>query len=176
MIGLLFWLITGICLLLAGRHKNNWLQGLGIIIILGSPWLLGLFGTPSLATLGLAAGLRQRHAITLPLALWFWVGGGLLYASALGFISIDLYAAGDAPRVLLVWLGLGLLLAARAQHLPLILAWMLGLALRWAGLLESSNLWNIILDPLAWVALLFARSAWSWRAEIKTAGGSLKPF
>jgi len=98
------------------------------------------------------------------LALWFWVGGGGLYASALGFISIDFYAAGDAPRALLAWMGLGLLLAWRAQHWPLVLAWLLGLLMRWNGLLESSNLWDLMLDPLACIALSLARSSWSWRA------------
>jgi hypothetical protein len=143
---------------------NYWLQGLGVAVILSAPWLLGILGTLSFATLGFAAGLRQRHSITLPLALWFWVGGGGLYASALGFISIDFYAAGDAPRALLAWMGLGLLLAWRAQHWPLVLAWLLGLLMRWNGLLESSNLWDLMLDPLACIALSLARSSWSWRA------------
>jgi hypothetical protein len=164
MTGLIFWLMIGVFLLHAGHKKNYWLQGLGVTVILGSPWLLGILGTPSLATLGLAAGLRQRQSITLPLALWFWVGGGLLYASALGFIATDLYASGDAPRLLLGWFGSGLLLAWRAQHHGLIIAWLLGLALRRAGLLESDNLWNLMIDPLACIALLFLRSVWSWRA------------
>jgi len=171
MTGLLLWILAGMLMVHAGHRKNYWLQGLGILIIFGSPWLLGILSAPSLASLGLLAGLRRRIPVTLPLALWFWIGGGLLYASTLGFIAADFYAAGDAPRALLFWLGLGLTLAWRAQHRPLMLAWLLGLAMRRAGILESDNLWNIMLDPLAWVALLFMPSAWSWRAGTETARG-----
>lgn len=171
MTGLLVWLILGAILVYAGRYGNCWLQGLGVTVILASPWLLGVLATPSLAMLGLAAGLRQRCSITLPLALWFWLGGGLLYASTLGFIATDIYAEGDAPRVLLVWFGLGMLLAGRAGHRPLLLAWMLGLLLRRLGLLDSSNLWNMMLDPLTLIAIPFFRSTWSWTQKSNRISG-----
>lgn len=121
--------------------------------------LRGLWGDPSITTLQLLAltltgkvpqSLRSGYRAPAVIAL----SGLALYASALGPWNLDLYRFGYQPALL------GGILAAVA-----LAAWWRGQAwwlwlltidlFAWrAGCLESSNLWDTLLDPLLMLAML----------------------
>lgn len=84
------------------------------------------------------------------IALVLVMAGLGLYASALGWLSVDLYALGYQPQLLLLLLAFALLLLHR--HHPE-LAWVGVLALlmaAWPAAHESINLWDRMLDPVLW--------------------------
>ncbi|MCX7206936.1 MAG: hypothetical protein NT086_13330 [Proteobacteria bacterium] len=149
--GLLLWGTTGAALACSGWKKNRVLITIGALIILGSPWLLGLLSFPSLATAGLACGLLFKQKLRPALAGWLLISGLALYSSALGFWAFDAYALGYAPQVLLIWCAISLALAWQQGHKALALAWLLALALFPLGVLESVNLWDAMLDPMAMI-------------------------
>lgn len=121
--------------------------------------LRGLWGDPSITALQLLAlafvgrtPAALRHGWRMPAAIALL--SLALYASALGPWNIDLYRLGYQPAVLLAALGAIALLAWwRGQPLCL---WLLAIdLLAWrAGLLESSNFWDTLLDPLLMSVML----------------------
>lgn len=149
--GLLFWGITGALLVAAGWKKNRRITLAGAVIFFATPWLLGLFSALSLATVGLTAGLLFKQKLRPLLAGWLLVSGLMLYSSALGFQTMDLYALGYAPQAILIWAAVSLALAWQQGHRALACCWLLALALYPLGALESVNLWDAMLDPVAMV-------------------------
>ncbi|STQ89697.1 hypothetical protein [Iodobacter fluviatilis] len=149
--GLLLWGTTGATLAAAGWKKNRLLIAAGVLLILASPWLLGLLSMPSLATLGLACGVLFKQKLRPALAGWLLLSGLALYSSALGFWAFDVYVLGYAPQVLLIWCAISLALAWQQGHKALAIAWLLALALFPLGVLESANLWDALLDPMAMI-------------------------
>ncbi|WP_293933529.1 hypothetical protein [Iodobacter sp.] len=160
--GLLLWALSGAALIAAGWKKNRLLISSGLIVLLGSPWLLGLFSAPSLAMLGLAAGLLLKQKLRPLLAIWLLLSGLALYASALGFIAYDIYALGYAPQVILIWCAISLGLAWQQGHRALAYAWLAALALYPLGILESRNLWDAMLDPVAMLVGGVSLLRWLW--------------
>lgn len=124
----------------------------------GLAWLSrGLFADISVVGMGVAACLLFRLRIEAPnwlLLAWGCVGL-VLYASALGFIKIDLYAAGFAPRALLVLLVLWIVLNG---YISPLLAWVMVLALSLFMIhgMDSRNLWDYFIDPISWIVLIIA--------------------
>jgi len=132
--------------------------------------LRGLWGDPSVTTLQLLVlalvgktppelrdGWRAPALITLLAAA--------LYASALGPWNFDLYRLGYQPAALVAILGAIALLAWwRGQTLYL---WLLAIdLLAWrTGWLESTNLWDALLDPLLAFALLALALRNAYRAH-----------
>jgi hypothetical protein len=136
-------------------------------------YLRGVFGDLSVTTVVLLAAAlgpllagREWVAERERAALLAAVGAAalLLYPLALGLTYVDPYAAGYGSYLLLGALALvsGGAWLARRQLLVAVIA--LALAAWLAGLLESQNLWDYLLDPLvagyAWVRWLRGR----WRA------------
>jgi len=121
--------------------------------------LRGLWGDPSITTLQLLVlalvgrtppELRDGWRVPALLTLL----AAALYATALGPWNFDLYRLGYQPAALVAILGAIALIAWwRGQTLYL---WLLAIdLLAWrAGLLESTNLWDALLDPLLAFALV----------------------
>lgn len=121
--------------------------------------LRGLIGDPSITTVQLLVlSLAGRTPAALSRG---WVApaalvllGLLLYPAALGALDWDIYRAGYQPALLLALLALPALAAwSRGQSLAL---WLLGIDLLAfaAGLPESTNLWDSLIDPLLFLAAL----------------------
>ncbi|MEN9657867.1 MAG: hypothetical protein RL571_1332 [Pseudomonadota bacterium] len=160
--GLLLWALSGAALIAAGWQKNRLLSISGLVILIASPWLLGLLSAPSLAMLGLASGLLLKHKLRPLLAAWLLLSGLVLYASALGFIAYDIYALGYAPQIILIWCAISLSLALQQGHRALAYAWLAALALYPLGVLESRNLWDAMLDPIAMIVGGVSLLRWLW--------------
>jgi hypothetical protein len=166
------WLLLMWCLQRAARvcglHMRGWrllvLSGASALGVLAVPiegleiarWVAGINANFSIPLTGLLAAAVWEDAFARPLfAPWEWttawcvgaIGGLLLYPMALGVGTIDPYAWGwrfsplfIASSALTAWLirkqnrfGIVMLLAIIAFHL---------------GLLESSNYWDFLLDPV----------------------------
>ncbi|HEY3432351.1 MAG TPA: hypothetical protein VGK09_07370 [Rhodocyclaceae bacterium] len=130
--------------------------------------LRGLWGDPSITTLQLLAlGLMGRSPTAFasgwraPLLLALI--GTIFYPLALGLGDFDPYRLGYQPWLLIAVLALpALVFWWRGQHLWL---WLLTIdLLAWAaGLPESPNLWDTLLDPLLVLACLFLAARNGWR-------------
>lgn len=129
---------------------------LGDLSIAG--WVRGATGDLSAATLALAGNAiftrltgrtlferRERNAL-----VWLVAGAALfLYPFALGWTPFDPYALGYGS-IALVALLLAVTLAAWRMGLKLVMVVVLAGALAClAGLYESRNLWDTLIDPLA---------------------------
>jgi hypothetical protein len=104
-----------------------------------------------LASAAVAPKLLDRQELRSLAA--FVIGGALLlYPMALGLSAFDPYALGfpGPARGLLVVLSLLAFLAWWRGRILLLLAILLGIGAYRLGLLESSNLWDYLLDP--WLA------------------------
>jgi hypothetical protein len=131
-------------------------------------YLRGQFGdlsVSSMALLALAAlsfplgrdllGERARKALYPAAAL----AALFLYPFALGFTYFDPYGAGYGSYVMLGALAVLTLAAWFARQHALVALLVLALAAQLAGVLESGNLWDYLLDPLlavyamSWCAL-----------------------
>jgi hypothetical protein len=163
------WLITRI-----GKRARLSALGAALLILLpihdgvsAAMALRGLWGDPSITALqllALSALGRTPAALTAG-----WRGPAVivamaaaLYPMALGFGDFDPYRLGYQPWLMLAVLGLAALVAWwRGQPLYL---WLLAVDLLAfaAGLPESTNLWDTLLDPLlAFAALiLMLRNGW----------------
>jgi len=132
--------------------------------------LRGLWGDPSITTLQLlvlawvgatpkAFGEDWRApAFVAALA-------AALYATALGPWNFDLYRFGYQPAALVAVLGAIALVAWwRGESLYLYLL-AIDLAAWRAGLLESTNLWDVLLDPLLMIAMLALAIRNGYRAD-----------
>lgn len=76
-----------------------------------------------------------------------------LYASSLGYLTIDLYSFGYEPQWMLLASGVLLLWAWRIQP-ALAIAWLIGIVSFACGLTKSRNLWDALFDPfLAFAAV-----------------------
>ncbi len=69
-----------------------------------------------------------------------------LYASVLGYLTIDLYGWGYEPQWFLVAVG-GVMLWAWQTQPALALAWLIGVVSFAAGMTPSRNLWDALFDP-----------------------------
>jgi hypothetical protein len=120
-------------------------------------YLRGQFGdlsVSSMVLLALAAlsfllgrdllGERSRKAIHPAVAL----AALLLYPFALGLTYFDPYGAGYGSHVMLGALAALALAAWFARQHALVAILVLSLAAQLAGVLESGNLWDYLLDPL----------------------------
>jgi hypothetical protein len=89
-----------------------------------------------------------------PLAAFVIGGAFFLYPMALGLTSFDPYALGfpGAARGLLLALALVALAAWWRGRILVLLAVLLGIGAYRLGVLESSNLWDYLLDPWLFVA------------------------
>lgn len=117
----------------------------------------GLVGDPSITTLQLlvlALAGRTPAAIThgwaVPAAIL--LPGLLLYPATLGALDIEVYRLGYQPWALVAVVAIPALLAWWRGH-PLAL-WLLTIDLLVfaAGLAESPNLWDSLIDPLLFIA------------------------
>ena len=124
----------------------------------------GFWGDPSLTSIQLM--LLCLFGKTPPALRDDWrepailvLSGGVLYASALGPGDIDIYRFGYQPIWLVVWFGASSL-AAWWRGYPLYL-WLLVIdLLAWhAGWMETTNFWDILIDPL----LIFSMVAIAFR-------------
>ena len=121
--------------------------------------LRGLWGDPSITTLQLLvlafAGKTPpalRHGYRMPLCIALLAAA--LYASALGSWNLDLYRFGYQPAELVTVFGAIALIAWRRGN-PLWLSLLSIDLLAWhGGWLESSNLWDYLLDPLLALVML----------------------
>ena len=121
--------------------------------------LRGLWGDPGITTLQLLVlafagkappALRYGYRAPLCIALL----AAALYACAIGPWNLDLYRLGYQPATLVAMLGvISLIVLWRGQSLWL---WLLTIDLiAWhGGWLESTNLWDYLLDPLLMFAML----------------------
>jgi len=76
-----------------------------------------------------------------------------LYASATGYLTVDLYSWGYEPQWMLLACGLLLLWAWQKQP-ALAIAWLIGIVSFACGFTKSRNLWDALFDPfLAFAAV-----------------------
>lgn len=130
--------------------------------------LRGLWGDPSVTALQLLALCLTGHAPRTFVVGWKGPAGIalialLFYPLALGSGSFDPYRLGYQPWLLVAVFALPALYAWwRGRPLWL---WLLTIdLLAWAaGLLESPNLWDTLLDPLLALACLFLAVRNGWR-------------
>lgn len=115
----------------------------------------GLLGDPSVSTVllllvSLYRASRELRPVPAFIPWWVTVLGAPLYATALGAGGFDLYEWGYGGHKLLPLL---LFAAAIAWRRHPVLAGMLGMdMLAWHfHLLESTNLWDYLLDPLLFI-------------------------
>jgi len=101
-----------------------------------------------------SAGQKLRPDFFVPddSLRWFFIlvvgAGSLFYPMTMGFTIMDPYAWGYAPNVmLLVCLSVILALEFAGQRTAAVLI-LLAVAAYAAGLMESSNLWDYLMDPL----------------------------
>ena len=151
---LLFW--AWIIYPALARIRQPILRYLPLLALLPLAWLsFGWFGPLSPVAwcwlLGTWRAPKQR--LPLPLLLVWTLGGVLLYASALGYLSTDIYAAGYQPHWLLLPILAGALAAA---YWDKVFGWGCVLALLLFAMhgLESHNLWDYLLDPLLWLVMV----------------------
>ena len=134
-------------------------------------WLAGVGVTPSVTSTCLLLALLARRlggpvlldAAARRVAWWFGViAGVVLYPAALGIGSFDPYSLGWDSLALVVALGvLSIVLLWFDNRFALVLALgVLGFNLR---LLESSNLWDYLTDPILTVFSLGMVARASWR-------------
>ena len=116
---------------------------LSVATILGSGLLLGL----SLGVLpqSIRQDLRGAAAVITVLGI-------VLYSSALGYWPWDAYRLGfhgaELPAMLIV-----IAFAAAALNRPIVPLWIGLAAIAWqASLFTSLNLWDYLIDPVAWLA------------------------
>lgn len=150
------------------RRRRGWERGAAMLlaaVLAWCPWghglclahmSRGILGDLSIACLVLLV-FQSLRGVGLPLALpGRWRRGSaatvvlvlvLFYTSALGLWPADLYAGGYQPRALLVVLAVALAATWRWQR-DLALALLAGLAGWECGLLESTNLWDYLADPI----------------------------
>jgi len=76
-----------------------------------------------------------------------------LYASSMGYLTVDFYSFGYEPQWMLLASGLLLLWAWQKQP-ALAIAWLIGIVSFACGLTKSRNLWDAMFDPfLAFAAM-----------------------
>lgn len=82
-----------------------------------------------------------------------------LYASTMGYFSIDLYGWGYEPQWFLVLVGLLMFWAWRIQP-ALAFAWLIGVVSFASGMTGSRNIWDALFDPfMAFAAIGIATSS-----------------
>lgn len=117
-------------------------------------WIGDLAPTTVLCLTMLAAG--KPLPLSRPHVAGLAVLGALFYFDALSQSGLGLYGWGYHPAFMLAALaGLALLLWWLRQSFLLVLLGLGSLAYS-LGLMESSNLWDYLLDPVLWLASLFA--------------------
>jgi hypothetical protein len=134
-------------------------------------YLRGVIGDLSITTLALLAGaivanvtgrawLGARERMVLTAAVL--VLGGCLYPLALGAGHLDPYALGYGSYALVSLLLAAVLLAWHARMYALVACVLAGTVAYLAGLLESDNLWDYLVDPLL---VSYAAAVWTGRAR-----------
>ena len=140
--------LLGASLFLVAVPLGSGLSVVGVILGITPGFsipLIGVLVSEAQRRLGGSALLRESEAP------WLWgfgvVGGLLLYPSALGGLAWDAYAMGWGGPVLFVSLGL---LAAGLLAVGNRFGWILLLAIvAWhLRLMESTNYWDYLIDPV----------------------------
>jgi hypothetical protein len=150
-------------------EKSVWLALLILPSLAIAYFSLGMFSQLSMVftvLLLISHGHFVQAALPSPIPIWLLlaavISAGCLYASALGFLSLDIYAWGFYPRALaLVVLVVALLLWPIAPTV----SWSLALALVVFAfsLGLSRNLWDCLLDPILFFTALFMLLKNFWR-------------
>jgi hypothetical protein len=116
-----------------------------------------------LRALGVPVGTRPSDTFLVCAV----VGGVLLYPAAAGFMAFDLYDLGfrgiGVPALMSGFVVLGWV--ARAHDVAI---WIGGAALLYlAGAYASVNVWDYLMDPVAFLAaiVILAMRMWQWRAQ-----------
>lgn len=138
-------------------------------------WCLSVHANPSVLLVGfLTAYVGSRLTGTIWLTerdrqvayLLGAIAGTVLYGSATGFLASDLYASAWEGRAVVVVVGLlAVALIATGNRTGILLA--AALAAQVAGLLESHNTWDYVIDPVFWILSLYglvhlgARRLWA---------------
>lgn len=161
------------------RATPRWLPiaigGLAVVPIAGLPvgrWLHGLGQTFSIPFLAVLLDIVVRPLLTHPwldaraqwAAVWWGVAAAIaLYPAALGLGSFDPYVLGwTTPGVATVAAVGGALLALTGNRFGTVLT---AAGLAWhAGLLESSNAWDTLVDPVYGATALANLAASRFRA------------
>jgi hypothetical protein len=171
------------CMLLVGAFVAWWARRsrFRVVLALGSSALLlvpvgelllveymrGVIGDLSIVTQMLLAAFvvgyapnRRQHGAIMAAAL---AAAAFLYPAALGLIQFDPYALGYASMPLVLVLA-GLTLAAWYLRFEWLAACLLvAVAAKVAGVLESRNLWDYLVDPL----LVFYAAYWFCRTGLE---------
>lgn len=172
----------------AGRRLPDRRARLGVIAVSGMLMLLpfgglsvagylrGVIGDLSITTLVLLIsaitanvtgrawfGARERTALTAVVL----VVGGCLYPLALGVGRLDPYVLGYGSYALVSLLLAAVLLAWQARMYAVVACMLAGVVAYLAGLLESENLCDYLIDPLL---VSYAAAVWTGRA-----GAALRP-
>lgn len=151
-IGLALWMLTiALAWHTLGRHRQvpGALLWPGYLATLPVAFILrGMFGEASAALPALTAYACGR--LTLPTGGRYVLGmvigvSLLLYASALGWFSFDLYGRGYFPTWEMTPV-VALLIACYFQIPALAWAWLFGLGLLACGIHPSPNLWDVLID------------------------------
>jgi hypothetical protein len=150
-------------------EKTLWLLLLALPALAIAYFSLGMFSQLSMVFMLLLL-LSHDHFVqaTLPGPLPQWLlcmavaAAALLYASALGFLSLDIYAWGFYPRALGIVV---LLIALLLWPIAPTVSWGLALALVVFAfsLGPSRNLWDYLLDPILFFTALFLLLKNFWR-------------
>jgi len=107
-------------------------------------WALAAFGNRIVARDIFA--IPQRQKITLALILVVLAAG--FYPSALGATDVDIYRLGFEPVSLLIALAVAALLAWLTRHYFLLASIVTAVLAFRLQILESTNLWDYLFDPL----------------------------
>jgi hypothetical protein len=144
--------------------------------------VLGPLSVATILGLGLSLGLSLRvftEAARQDLraaAAVVAVLGIVLYPGAIGLLPWDTYRLGfqgaTLPAALIV-----IAFAAAAAGLLVVPLWIAVAAIAWqASLFASLNLWDYLIDPLAWLAslvLLVVVTARTWRRSVRVIGSGI---
>jgi hypothetical protein len=155
------------CALLGWRWRWGWVLVVLVVPLLGDfvlAMLRGLFGGLSVTTVALLLALALKKGKGWPVfagqeARWLppliVVAALLFYPAALGWGALDPYEWGhDEALVLPLMVGALALVAWLAGWRVSALTLTLALALWHLHMLESTNLWDYLLDPLLTFAVL----------------------
>lgn len=168
-----------------GLHRRPAAGAMAVLVIAALLWLplagtsvlatlRGAVGGMSVTTAGMLAALlcarcacecifprRERRLV----AMLAGVGGILFYPPALGLGPVDPYAWGYGGAVLPLAVGVFALAAAAAGRWTMAVVFAAALAAWRLQLLESTNLWDYLLDPLLALGALVWLAASAWRGK-----------
>ncbi|RTK96402.1 MAG: hypothetical protein EKK64_04145 [Neisseriaceae bacterium] len=80
--------------------------------------------------------------------------GGVLYLSAFGFISLDVYSFGYIENAFSLSAFVAIIFVLLILNLTLGYVWLIAFIGYYFHLLESHNLWDYMFDPIFWMVML----------------------